>query len=509
MKFKRAAGILLHPTSLAGEGGIGDLGPSAQGWLDFLARSGCGMWQVLPLGPTGYGDSPYQCFSSIAGNPYLVSPQALLDEGLLHAEDLAVQPDFSPDHVDYGKVIPWKLALLERAYQRYENKTPNRIETAFKTFRRAQVSWLEDYALFMALKEAHEGASWTKWEPALRDHQPVALENARQFLKREIDRQAFYQFLFDRQWSALHARAAGSGIRIIGDVPIFIAHDSSDVWANPELFYLDDNRNPLVVAGVPPDYFAKTGQLWGNPLYRWKEHSRQGYAWWIERLRATLKRVDIIRMDHFRGFAGYWEVPGGAQTAEHGRWVPGPGVRFFHAVQNALGELPVIAEDLGVITPDVVALREKFDFPGMKILQFAFDGKPDNPFLPHNHTENCVVYTGTHDNDTARGWYERVEEAEKGFYRRYFDRDGSHFAWDLIRAAWASVAIFALAPMQDFLDLSNEARLNYPGSLGGNWSWRMGAEALCESLEKRIREMNFIYSRLNSQPDSSVMNGKK
>ena len=495
MKFSRSSGILLHPTSLPGEFGIGDIGPLAHRWIDFLAESGCGLWQILPLGPTGYGDSPYQCFSSFAGNPYLISPQALLEEDLLHPDDLIDHPSFPEDRVDFASLIPWKLGVLDRAYIRFEKESLPHLTVAFNDFQSAERDWLDDFALFMALKEAHGGAPWTAWETPLRDRHPAALESARKKLHTAIQRQKFCQFIFFRQWERLHEHAHQAGVHIIGDIPIFVAHDSADVWAHPELFYLDKNGMPSVVAGVPPDYFSPTGQLWGNPLYRWDVHQEDGYAWWISRMRAVLKQVDIVRLDHFRGFAAYWEVAGDAKTAEVGRWVPAPGMDFLEKLQENLGELPIIAEDLGVITPDVERMRDRFNLPGMKILQFAFAGGPADPFLPHNYPVNCVVYTGTHDNDTALGWYKRVGEEEKDFYRRYLDREGNNVSWDLIRACWASVAMFALAPMQDFLALGNEARMNYPGNPSGNWVWRMSQNAISTSLLDRIKEMNYIYWR--------------
>lgn len=495
MKFKRASGILLHPSSLPGKYGIGDIGPQAHIWLDFLARSGCTLWQVLPLGPTGYGDSPYQCFSAFAGNPYMISPEALLAEDLLHSDDLVELPDFPADRVDFGQLIPWKLGVLDRSYLRFENMASQELRQAFYDFQEAQAAWLTDFALFMALKEAHGGRPWITWEAPLRDRDEKALAEARQKHEVAIRRQMYRQFLFYRQWAELHARAGELGIRIIGDLPIFVAHDSADVWAHPDLFFLDSKGIPTVQAGVPPDYFSPTGQLWGNPLYRWKVHAANGYKWWLERIGAVLSLVDIIRIDHFRGFAGYWEVPQKAETAKDGRWVPGPGIEFFQTVQNALGALPIIAEDLGVITPDVVTLREQFDLPGMKILQFAFGGGPNDPYLPHNFLEQCVVYTGTHDNDTSRGWYERVSDREKDFFRRYFARDGSDVSWDMIRGAWSSVAVLALAPMQDFLSLGNEARMNQPGNPRGNWTWRMPQDALSEWLRARIEDTNYLYSR--------------
>ncbi len=371
-------------------------------------------------------------------------------------------------------------------------------------FQATHSAWLDDFALFMALKEAHGGAPWHTWEKPLRERQPEALVNARKQLAIAIQRQIYRQFLFFRQWSKLRNLAHEKNIQIIGDIPIFVAHDSADVWANPHLFHLDATGMPTFVAGVPPDYFSPTGQLWGNPLYRWDVHAASGYTWWLERIKATLDMVDIIRIDHFRGFAGYWEVPGKAKTAEIGRWVPGPGKDFFRSIRQSLGDLPIIAEDLGVITPDVVEMRDTFDLPGMRIFQFAFDSNPEDPFLPHNYSANCVVYTGTHDNDTVRGWYERVPEKDKAFYRRYMDRDGSTVNWDMIRGVWSSVAVFGLAPMQDFLNLGNEARMNYPGKPSGNWMWRMSNDAQTPELQANIKELNYLYSRMNTGSENSI-----
>lgn len=496
MKFKRSSGILLHPTSLPGPYGIGDIGPQARQWVDFLARAECRLWQILPLGPTGYGDSPYQCFSAFAGNPYLISPDALVEDGLLTEEEIYLDPSFRAEQVDYGAVIPWKLQILDQAFERFTSQPSSRLQTDYARFQAEQSLWLDDFALFMALKEYHGGSSWVKWKPEFRDRKPDALQQARNDLQQSIQKQIFRQFIFFRQWAALREYIERNDMLVIGDIPIFVAHDSADVWAHPELFYLDRVGNPEYVAGVPPDYFSPTGQRWGNPLYRWDVHKDSGYQWWIDRFRSVLSLVDIVRLDHFRGFAGYWRIPGDAETAEKGRWVPGPGHEFLETLEDALGELPIIAEDLGVITPDVVKLRDDFNLPGMKILQFAFVGSPSDKFLPHNYPENCVVYTGTHDNDTVRGWYERVSEAEKDFYRRYLQRDGSNVSWDMIRACWWSVAVFAIAPLQDFLGLGNEARMNYPGKLGGNWTWRFSAGELNRELENKIHEINYLYSRM-------------
>jgi 4-alpha-glucanotransferase len=494
LKFQRSSGILLHPTSFPGPYGIGDLGPQSRRFIDFLADSGCKLWQILPLGPTGYGDSPYQCFSAFAGNPYLISLDVLLEQGLLTRDDFSDMPPWS-QNVDFGALYGWRPGLLAKAYTRFESVPREALRAEFDAFCFENASWLEDFALFMALKESNGGAPWNQWPDSLRKREPKALKEARKSLASQISRFSFYQFLFFSQWHALRDYVHSKGIQIIGDIPIFVAMDSADVWSRPELFYLDEAGKPTVVAGVPPDYFAPTGQLWGNPLYRWDAHKRSGYAWWTERISATLKTVDIIRIDHFRGFVGYWEVPGGAPTAENGRWAPGPGADLFNAIRKSLTprgaeELPIIAEDLGLVTPDVVELRDSFGLPGMKILQFAFSG-PDNIFLPDYYIQNCVVYTGTHDNDTSLGWYASAPSAEQKFARSYLNVvDGSDFAWDLIRAAWKSVAVFALAPMQDFLGLGSEARMNFPGRPSGNWTWRMDENALSAGLKEKIRELN-------------------
>jgi 4-alpha-glucanotransferase len=498
MKFKRSSGVLMHPTSLPGPYGIGDLGPHAHRWIDFLSGAGFGLWQVLPLGPTGYGDSPYQCFSSFAGNSLLISPDALLQEDLLHPNDLCDHPYFPEDHVDFGQVIPWKFGVLDRSYNRFQHINTPQLLREFEDFKTKHSSWLEDYSLFMALKEAHGGAPWPTWENSLRQRIPEALDKARKELDVAIQRQVYRQFLFYRQWLKLRDYAHEKKILIIGDIPIFVAHDSADVWVHPDLFYLYQNGMPKVVAGVPPDYFSPTGQLWGNPLYRWEVHAQDDYSWWIDRIKASLLLVDIIRIDHFRGFAGYWEVPGKAKTAEHGNWKSGPGKALFSTIRRALGDLPIIAEDLGVITPDVVDLRESFNLPGMKIFQFAFGSTPEDPFLPHNYPVHCVVYTGTHDNDTALGWYKRISEQEKSMYRRYLDRDGSNVSWDFIRGVWSSVAVFAIAPTQDFLSLDNKARMNYPGNPSGNWMWRMHHDAQSAELQSKIKDLNYLYSRLST-----------
>ncbi len=493
--MKRTSGVLLHPTSLPSPYGVGDLGAEAYRFVDWLSSARCQIWQVLPLGPTGYGDSPYQSFSAFAGNPYLISPDELLAEGLAAPADLEPLRELPAERVAFGEMIPRKLNLLRAAFARYQ-ADPARFSADFEAFRAENKFWLEDYALFMALKEANGGGAWNGWGEALRAREPSALKKARAELSELILRHEFYQFLFFRQWRKLRAYANERGVQIVGDLPIFVAYDSADVWARPELFFLDKSGNPTVVAGVPPDLFSPTGQLWGNPLYNWKAHKKEGYAWWLARVRAALNMFDILRFDHFRGFAGYYEIPASEKTAEHGKWVKGPGKDLFKAIQKDLDvkELPFIAEDLGVITPDVIDLLEAFNLPGMKVLQFAFSD-PQNPFLPHNYVPNCVAYTGTHDNDTARGWYESATEAERDFARRYLRVDGGDFAWDLIRGVWASVAFLAVAPMQDVLNLGGEARMNYPSHLGGNWEWRMPPGCLTDELAGRLRELNWMFSR--------------
>jgi 4-alpha-glucanotransferase len=493
----RASGILLHPTSLPSRWGIGDLGHAAYQFVDFLVTAGQQLWQVMPLGPTGYGDSPYQCFSSFAGNALLISPELLLADRLLTQADIADLPNFPHDHVDYGWIIPYKQTLLRRSFARFTTEATAELTKEFSSFRANLNRNLDEYALFAALKAHHSGAAWHTWEPALAQREPTAIARARtELVQEEYAFQLYTQWLFFRQWVALKNYANQHGIKIIGDIPIFVAYDSADVWANPELFFLDAAGNPTVVAGVPPDYFSATGQLWGNPLFRWDVLAEQGYAWWIERVRAALTLVDIIRLDHFRGFAAYWEIPAGETTAVNGRWVPGPASALFSALKQALGQLPIIAEDLGVITPDVEEIRDGFNFPGMKVLQFGFGGTGTDPYLPHNHIQNCVVYTGTHDNDTTLGWWRAASDQERSFTQLYLGRDGSDISWDLIRVALGSVANITIVPMQDLYSLGTEARMNMPGRLGGNWGWRYLDGALRSDIAERLHLLTRLYSRL-------------
>jgi len=490
----RSAGIILHPTSLPGPFGVGDLGPAAYGWIDSLVEAGQKWWQVLPLGPTGFGDSPYQCFSASAGNPLLVSPELLHQDDLLDSADLA-SPGFPAERVDYGPVIQFKNHMLDRCWANYRAGRGQGVKQAFEQFLHEHQKWLEDYALFMALKDAHGGRSWLEWPADIRLREPAALASARQDLGQSIGLHQFRQFLFFRQWLDLRRFAHDKKIGIIGDIPIFVSGDSVDVWANPQLFQLDAQRRPRVVAGVPPDYFSATGQLWGNPLYDWPAIQKTDYAWWLDRMRAALYLVDLVRLDHFRGFEAYWEIPAGRPNAVVGQWIKAPGQEFLERVQHKLGGLPLIAEDLGIITPEVEALRDRFDLPGMRVLHFAFGDKPDNPYLPHNYEQRTVAYTGTHDNDTTRGWFAAISERERDHVRRYLGRDGADIAWDLMRVAWSSVADYAVAPLQDVLDLGTEARMNLPGRPAGNWGWRLQPDQLTSRHLERLAELTSLYGR--------------
>lgn len=507
MSFPRTSGILLHPTSLPGRYGVGDLGGEAYRFVDFLVAAGQHLWQVLPLGPTGYGDSPYQCFSAFAGNTLLISPDLLAREGLLSDADLADAPAFTTDRVDYGAASAFKSALLRRAFENFKRDGDASLRADYEAFANASSSWLADYALYRALKKERDERAWTEWEEPLIRREEGALEEARRRLADDIEAFSFKQFLFFRQWSRLKAYANERDVKLIGDIPIFVAHDSADVWANPHLFKLDELGKPRFVAGVPPDYFSRTGQLWGNPIYDWEHMRADDFRWWVERMRALLEMVDIIRIDHFRGFAAYWEIPGGDETAERGRWVSAPGSELFKTIAKKLGTLPIIAEDLGFITPDVIELRDEFDFPGMRILQFGFSTDATNKDLPHNYVRNTVVYTGTHDNDTAVGWFnsdphapssvrsaEQIEK-EKRFCLDYLDTEGAEINWDFIRAVFASTADTALVPLQDVLGEGSEARMNRPATMSGNWAWRFRAEDLNEEMSARLRRLAELYGR--------------
>jgi 4-alpha-glucanotransferase len=511
----RVSGILLHPSSLPGPFGIGELGEEAVAFLDFLQDTGQRLWQVLPLGPTGYGDSPYQCFSAFAGNPLLVSVEALRRAGLVSSEDLARRPRFPERAVDFGPLIEFKRPLLARAFEVFERTATGPQHEELEAFCRRHDDWLPEFALFMSLKRANGGRAWNSWDRALVTRRPEALDHARHELARELHEVEFEQWLFFEQWSALRARAHERGISIMGDLPIFVAQDSAEVWARPEIFHLAADGTPSFQAGVPPDYFSSTGQLWGNPLYRWDALARTGYEWWIARFRAVLALVDRVRLDHFRGFEAYWEVPGEARTAEQGRWVKGPGAAFFDALRAALGTLPIVAEDLGVITPEVEALRDRFGFPGMAILQFAFGSDPqENTFLPHAYQPNKVVYTGTHDNDTVVGWWTsgvgdstRTVAAvakEHGRALTYVGGDESEIHWDFIRALLVSVADTAIVPLQDVLGLGSEARMNLPGRSQDNWRWRYVASDLTPGIRRRLRAISEASGRIAERKPDDV-----
>lgn len=507
MKFERKSGILLHPTSLPGPDGIGDLGPEAYRWIDFLAESGTQLWQILPLGPTGYGDSPYQCFSAFAGNHYLINPLMLLEDGLLKLSDLKERPDFTVEEVDFGPVIEWKIKLLEKAFNAFIEQEDSKLRPDFEQFVDSKRSWLEDYALFMAIKETQDLHSWTEWPQPLKTRDPEALAEIRENLGSTIEKHKFSQFLFFRQWAKLRDYTHNKGVQIIGDMPFVISMDSSDVWANPELFLLDKELKPTFVAGVPPDYFSVTGQLWGNPLYNWQVHQESNFAWWVARLRSILELVDMVRLDHFRGFAASWHVPFGNETAIQGEWIHGPAVELFTEFKRNFPNLPIIAEDLGVITPDVESLRDSFELPGMKVLQFAFSGDPEDDFLPHHYPMHCVAYTGTHDNNTAQGWYNDATAFEQEFCRDYLNfSEPDRASWAMIRTIWQSVANYTVAPIQDFLGYGIEARFNVPGTTDGNWRWRMRSDALTPELAKSIRKLNLIYGRLSTHEKQSYTN---
>jgi 4-alpha-glucanotransferase len=495
MEWPRAGGILAHPTSFPGPYGIGDLGPTAERFFDFLKAAGQRYWQTLPLGPTGYGNSPYAARSAFAGNPALISPERLVAEDLLPEAALANAPVFPEHSVDYGVVIPWKMALLRQASERFQASAHSPLADDYKQFRDENAGWLEEFSLFTALKDAHSQLAWVAWPEPYAQRHPDALAEARRMLASEIETHTFAQFLFFRQWDALRENAHAHGINIIGDLAIFVSHDSADVWSHRDYFALDAHGQPTAVAGVPPDYFSATGQRWGNPLYRWDVLRETGYRWWIDRVRLALRVFDIIRLDHFRGFEAYWEVPADEPTAERGAWRPGPGEALFGAIRAELGEAPFIAEDLGVITPEVRALQQKLGLPGMRVLQFAFGGGADNHDLPHNFIPDSVVYTGTHDNDTTHGWFAALHGHERAYALDYLRCAPKDVSRAMIRLAYASVARIALAPMQDVLGLGSEARMNFPSRPDGNWEWRFTADALSEECARWLKQLARLYWR--------------
>lgn len=529
MNLERKSGILLHPTSLPGKYGIGDLGVSAYEFVDFLEAAGQSLWQVLPLGETSFGDSPYQSFSTFAGNTLLLSPDVFIKEGLL-SDDIALNaPSFPSDTVAYGDVISFKRRLYKQAYQNFK---PTK---KFQEFCSRNEYWLKDYALFAALKnyfidkrriegeskeflafekatkkqlapnvqkDYYYGAVWCTWEESLANREQKALEKWSAFLSKEIMYYQFLQFEFFKQWEDLKDYANKKGVQIIGDIPIFVAYDSADVWSHKDLFHLDTKGFPTKVAGVPPDYFSATGQLWGNPLYQWEVHKKENYQWWIERIKSCLTMADILRIDHFRGFESCWAIPFGDKDATGGKWVKSPGRELFTAIRNALGELPIIAENLGVITKEVTDLQEEFQFPGMKILQFAFDGSASNAYLPHNYpNRNAIVYTGTHDNDTTIGWYKKTSEVSRDHFRRYMNVDGTDPAWELMRLAASSIAGFAIFPLQDILSLDSDARMNTPSSPQGNWQFRFQKTAITPHITDGLLYLTKLFNRYVEKPN--------
>lgn len=495
--FERSSGILFHPTSLPGKYGIGTLGKEAYAFIDFLKKSKQKLWQIFPLGPTGYGDSPYQSFSSFAGNPYLIDFDLLIEAHLLSEEDLKdIFFGDNEEYIDYGAIYNQKYPLLRKAYENFKSSDNNEMKGSLENFKRENSSWLNDYSLYISLKNHFNGLPWNEWAQDIKNREDGAMHHYRSELADDIEYHNFIQFLFFKQWGDVKRYANENGIKIIGDIPIFVAADSSDAWANPEIFLFDKERKPVKVAGVPPDYFSATGQLWGNPLYNWEKLKETNYSWWVERVRANLSTCDIIRIDHFRGFEAYWAVPYGDDTAINGQWEPGPGIDLFNAIKSQLGELPIIAEDLGLMTQGVIDLREATGFPGMKILGFAFDSGEENDYLPHTYTKNCVVYTGTHDNDTLVGWFQKAKEEDRQFARDYLNsRADDEIHWDAIRGAWSSVACMAISPVQDFLGLGSEARINTPGVASGNWQWRLKQGVLTNELAEKIAKLTKIYSR--------------
>jgi 4-alpha-glucanotransferase len=510
---KRRSGLLLHLSSLPGKYGIGDLGPEAFKFIDQLATARQSIWQILPIGPTGYGDSPYQSFSSFAGNPLFVSPEWLVEEGLLPGSTLENAPRFPAGRVDFERVTPWRMEVLHKAFNALSTRAGKKLVPEFEQFQHVAAEWLDEFALFMALRDQWPDRGWVDWPEELRSRNLHALKQARVEYIDRVRFHQFTQFLFFRQWNRMRGHAYEHGISIFGDIPIFVSHESSDVWASQSLFQLDEGGRPTKVAGVPPDYFSETGQRWGNPLYDWDRMAAEGYRWWINRVGGSLKLLDLVRIDHFRGFEAYWEIPAEAPTAATGQWIPGPREKLFEAIRNALGDLPVVAENLGVITPPVEQLRESFGFPGMHVLQFAFSG--DNAMhLPHNYERNAVAYTGTHDNDTTVGWFtaepgktttQSAKEvaAERKRAVRYLNANPKEIHWSLIRTVWQSVSQTAVAPVQDVLGLGNDARMNLPGTASGNWRWRLKPGQLKPEPLARLAELTMLYDRAPRIPEPS------
>jgi 4-alpha-glucanotransferase len=490
--MNRSSGILLHPTSLPGKYGIGSLGLHAHNFVKYLAQAGQKLWQVLPMGHTGYGDSPYQCFSIFAGNPILIDLEALQANNLLSAKDLETDLTFPDDRVDYGMVINFKREMLHKAYDKFLTmNTPD----AYTTFVKQNDSWLQDYALFIAIKEHFGGQPWWDWTDDFRLKNKTVIKAFVEKHQKQINFHKFVQYWFYKQWNEVKVHANQKGISIVGDIPLYVAHDSADVWSNNKVFQFDEKLRPLKVAGVPPDYFSRTGQLWGNPLYDWDYMQKDGFKWWIERIKSTTDLYDIVRIDHFRGFEAYWAVPFTDDTAMNGTWEIAPGQELFETVKKELGDLPIIAEDLGIITPEVEALRDNFDFPGMKILQFAFHSDDGSGYLPHNYTRNFVVYTGTHDNDTLRGWFDSLEPHIRRKVLDFVDATEKNVTDKMIRLAWSSVAKMAIIPLQDLMDIGSKGRMNVPGTPGGNWQWRFVEGQLTHKKAEWLNHITRMYNR--------------
>ena len=490
----RRSGILLAISSLPSKYGIGTFSKEAYGFVDFLKKSGQDLWQILPLGPTGYGDSPYQSFSTFAGNPYYIDLEEFIANGWLTAKECEKYKYGHPNYVEYSVIFEAKFALLKKAYA----KSNIGVNAEFKSFRKENEQWLEDYALYMAVKYSLDGVSWTEWPADIKLRKDKAIKKYQKELAKEIEFYCFLQYYFYKQWTALKKYANDNGIQIVGDIPIYVAMDSADTWANPELFDLDENCNPVNVAGCPPDAFTALGQLWGNPLYKWEYHKQTGYEWWMKRLAHTFTLYDVVRIDHFRGFDEYYAIPFGRKDAVIGQWLPGPGLDLFKCMKEKLGKKQVIAEDLGFLTDSVIKMVKKSGFPGMKVLQFAFDSREESDYLPHNYDRNCVVYTGTHDNDTTRHWYDTLARADKSFARRYLDVKAPKQAVDkMIRAGLGSVADTCIVPMQDYLELGGEARMNFPSTMGTNWKWRMSLDMMTDANAERIYKLCKLYGRVN------------
>ncbi len=495
-KNLRLSGVLVHPTSFPSRFGIGDLGSGAREFLDFLNQSNQNLWQLLPIGPTGFGDSPYQCVSAFAGQPLLISPDELVKEGLLSESDLYDIPYSDPWRVNYGEVIPFKKRILRKTWENFQSRGKGLFFDSFQKFCEDERYWLLDYALFMSIKESQEGRSWTDWPRELQNPGPVRKQALRAKFSDEIKYYSFVQFLFYHQWDALRNYAKERDITIIGDLPLFLSHDSADVWAHKELFELDSKGFPIEISGVPPDLFSQTGQLWGNPLYHWENHKKDHYAWWTARIKKQLELADYIRIDHFQGFELYWGTKYGSENAINGHWRKGPGKEFFETVEKNLGQhLPIIAEDLGILTDEVVDMRDSFNYPGMKILQYAFNNPYDNDLLPHHFIENSVCYTATVDTDTTIGWYQSAYEPSKDKARRYMNTDGSAINWDFIRTAMGSIARFAIFPIQDVLSLGSDARMNIPGKIDGNWGFRYPGDLLHKNLVGYLKQITECYGR--------------